>query len=44
MKQITKCHAQQVHVGVENRRLKTAAKRGNAENQRNFEKLLALLN
>jgi hypothetical protein len=44
MKQITKCHALQVYVAVENWRLKGAAKGANTENQTNFEILFAFLN
>jgi hypothetical protein len=44
MKQITKCRALQVNVVVENWRLKRAAKEANAENEKNFDKLLAFLN
>jgi hypothetical protein len=43
MKQITKCIALQVKVVVENWRLKTAAKRAKAENQKSLEKLSAFL-
>ena len=44
MQHITKCHALQVYVVVENWRLKRAAKGANAGNQKNFDKLLAFLN
>jgi hypothetical protein len=42
--QITKCQELQVKVVVENWGLKRAEKGANAENQKIFEKLLALLN
>jgi hypothetical protein len=43
MKQIVKCIALQVKLVVENWRLKTAAKRAKADNQKSFEKLSVFL-
>jgi hypothetical protein len=41
---ITKCQALQVYVVVENWRLNREAKGANAENEKNFDKLVAFLN